>query len=80
MIEELNGKRFVICVKNDGYPASLELWKVYQSIPDSQFEKHGEIRVIDEEGEDYLYPKDYFSPVQIEQVVAERLLQKSIHE
>ena len=55
--------QFVICIKNDGYLASLELRKLYQSIPDPEAEKNNQIRVIDESGEDYLYPQEYFVSV-----------------
>jgi len=57
--------QFVICVGNKGYPASLELRKIYQVIPDKVAAKLHQIRVIDESGEDYLYPVDYFVPVQL---------------
>jgi len=53
----------VICVKNDDWPASLEKRKIYESIPDSDAAKHNQVRVIDESGEDYLYPEEYFIPV-----------------
>jgi hypothetical protein len=52
--------RFAICVNNDEYPASLELHKVYRVLPDKDAEQDGDLRVIDESGEDYLYPADYF--------------------
>ena len=55
--------RLVICIRNTDYPASLEKRKIYQAIPDSSANEHDQIRVIDESGEDYLYPKDYFIPV-----------------
>lgn len=78
MIDQLKGNRFLICVNNKGNEPSLEQWKVYKCIPDAEAEKHNEVRVIDEEGEDYLYPVDCFSPVQLESSVAEAfLLQKS---
>jgi hypothetical protein len=51
---------FVVCVKNEGYPASLELRKIYQVLPDARAVEHQMIRVIDESGEDYLYPANYF--------------------
>src|SRR5918995_713674 len=51
---------YVVCVNNEGYPASLQLGKSYQVLPDDNAEPD-EIRVIDESGEDYLYPADYFS-------------------
>ncbi|MFZ0816579.1 MAG: hypothetical protein WAM78_13725 [Candidatus Sulfotelmatobacter sp.] len=59
--------RFVVCVKNRGYAASLELSKVYQAISDNLAAELRQIRVIDESGEDYLYPQDYFVAVQIPQ-------------
>ena len=51
---------FVICVRNQGYRASLDLRKLYPVLPDEFAEEHYMIRVIDESGEDYLYPADYF--------------------
>ena len=61
--------QFVICVRNKGYPASLELRKIYQVIPDRAASRLHHLRVIDESGEDYLYPEDYFVPVQLPQAV-----------
>lgn len=60
---------FVICLANRGYAASLELRKIYQVIPDKAAAKLGQLRVIDESGEDYLYPADYFVPVRLPQAV-----------
>ena len=57
--------QFVICVKNKQYGASLELRKLYQVVPDGGAAKHHLIRVIDESGEDYLYPEDYFVTVDL---------------
>ena len=54
--------RFVVCVKNKGYAASLELRKLYQTISDDAAAKLHQTRVIDESGEDYLYPEEYFVP------------------
>ena len=51
---------FVICIDNTDYPASLEKRKIYESVPDSDEEQFGQIRVIDESGEDYLYSKELF--------------------
>ena len=56
-IEEL---QFAVCLSNDGYPASLEIGKLYPVIPDGEAASHGYLRVIDESGEDYLYPESYF--------------------
>ena len=52
--------KFIICVKNRDYEASLELWKVYSAIQDDHAKKQDLVRVIDESGEDYLFPSDYF--------------------
>ena len=57
----MNAERMT-CVRNGGYPASLELNKVYESLPDDAAEEHGLLRIVDESGEDYLYPKSYFNP------------------
>jgi hypothetical protein len=57
--------QFAICVKNKGYGASLELRKVYQVVADETAPKLHQLRVVDESGEDYLYPQDYFVPVQL---------------
>jgi len=59
--------RFVVCLKNEGYAASLELRKIYQVVGDEAAAKLHQIRVIDQSGKDYLYPEDYFVPVQLPQ-------------
>jgi len=56
--------RFAICVDNCDYPASLELRKIYRVLPDPEAARDGDLRVIDESGEDYLYPADYFVVVE----------------
>lgn len=62
-------RRFVICIENKGYAASLELCKIYQLVPDKAASSLQQVRVIDESGEDYLYPEDFFVPVQLPQAV-----------
>ena len=66
--------KFVVCIRNDDYPASLEVRKLYPLIPDADAEQHGQFRVIDESGEDYLYPAEYFRaielPIEIEESIA----------
>jgi len=57
--------RFVICIQNKGYPVALEVRKVYQTLPDAQAEERGLMRIIDESGEDYLYPEAFFVQVDI---------------
>jgi len=51
---------FAICVDNAEYPASLEARKLYEVLPDDEAASHRQLRVIDESGEDYLYPERYF--------------------
>nr|VFJ55229.1 MAG: hypothetical protein BECKFM1743C_GA0114222_101535 [Candidatus Kentron sp. FM]VFJ55773.1 MAG: hypothetical protein BECKFM1743A_GA0114220_101554 [Candidatus Kentron sp. FM]VFK10966.1 MAG: hypothetical protein BECKFM1743B_GA0114221_101624 [Candidatus Kentron sp. FM] len=77
MIGHLEGKRFVVCIDNEGNEASLEQWKIYRALPDEEADRHNEIRVIDEEGEDYLYPADSFSPVFLESVVAKTFVMRN---
>jgi hypothetical protein len=67
-------KRLVICIRNKGHAASLEKRKVYVAIPDSAAAKHGHIRVIDESGEDYLYPENFFVPVTLPQSFRKAIL------
>lgn len=63
--------QFVVCIRNDGYPASLELRKLYQVAPDTRASEHHLLRIIDESGEDYLYPADYFVGIEAPQLVLE---------
>ena len=63
---------FAICVANEGYD-DLEAWKVYQALPDAKAAGVGCIRVIDESGEDYLYPADRFVMVDFPKDVRARL-------
>jgi hypothetical protein len=57
-----NEARFVLCVPNKDYPAALKLRKVYRLLNDELESKHHQVQVIDESGEDYLYPEEYFVP------------------
>jgi hypothetical protein len=68
--------QFVVCVDNSDYPASLELHKIYRCVPDEDAESDGDIRVIDESGEDYLYSQDRFVPIKVPAVVRESLVQE----
>jgi hypothetical protein len=65
--------QFVVCLKNSGYEASLESRKIYQMLPDAEAESHKMIRVIDESGEDYLFPASLFSPISLPHALAEEL-------
>jgi len=68
---------FVVCINNDNYPASLELHKIYRVVPDEGASADGDIRVIDESGDDYLYPAFYFAPIKVPAVVEESLVRAS---
>ena len=57
--------RFAICVDNTDYPVSLELRKIYRVLADARGEQDGLVRVVDESGEDYLYPAEYFVVVRL---------------
>jgi len=67
-------QHYVVCVCNEDYPASLELRKLYPVLEDSFAADHGMLRVIDESGEDYLYPSEFFVrielPASIQQTLA----------
>ena len=66
-------KHFAICVKNDGYEGTLELRKLYEMIDDAAAEKRNHVRIVDESGEDYLYPRSWFVPVELPSSVEEQL-------
>jgi hypothetical protein len=57
--------QFVVCLDNEGYPASLEVGKLYRVIPDEQAAAHGYVRVIDESGEDYAFAATRFHPMEV---------------
>ena len=67
-------KQLVVCIHNEGYAASLEKRKIYVSLRDQAAEKHGLMRIVDESGEDYLYPKTFFRPVALPQSVRKAVL------
>ncbi|MEP7212722.1 MAG: hypothetical protein ABI791_06590 [Acidobacteriota bacterium] len=70
----MNAPKFVVCLKNDGFAASLEVGKLYQIVPDKEAEKLGGLRVIDEDGEDYLYDSEMFYPLPVPPIVAQTLI------
>ncbi len=55
-----DNRAFVLCLRNKGYAASLECRKLYAVVPDGAAARHKLVRIVDESGEDYLYPADYF--------------------
>jgi hypothetical protein len=68
-------KKLVICLDNEGYEVSLERRKIYVAIPDARAEKLGQVRIIDESGDDYLYPKDSFVEVALPQPIRRAVLE-----
>ena len=67
------GRRLTVCIDNHGYEASLEMRKLYEVIEDVDADKHGQLRVIDESGEDYLYSATFFNRVTLPASVIERI-------
>jgi len=67
-------KQFAVCLRNDGYQVSLERRKIYQVVPDPEAAKHRQVRVIDESGEDYLYPQNFFAPIELPQPIRRAVL------
>ncbi len=63
-MSEAKTKTFVMCVRNEQCE-DLDLRKVYQVLPDRKASRDGYIRIVDESGEDYLYPESYFVPVSL---------------
>lgn len=66
--------KFVVCINNDDYLASLELHKIYRVLPDEDAALDGDLRVIDESGEDYLYSAKRFVPIVVPEAVQKSLL------
>jgi hypothetical protein len=64
----------VVCINNEGYTVSLEKRKIYLALRDEQAEKRGLLRVVDESGEDYLYPKAFFRSIALPQAVKKAVL------
>ena len=67
-------KTFVICIGNTGYEVSLERRKIYETRRDTQAEQLGRLRVVDESGEDYLYPVDLFAAIELPQALRRAVL------
>ena len=68
---------YVVCVDNAHYPASLELHKIYRALPDEDARADGDLRIVDESGEDYLFPAGMFVPVNPPDQVRSSLLRAS---
>ncbi len=72
-----SNRSLYVCVKNEGYQASLELRKIYKILDDAEAHRHGQLRVIDESGEDYLYPDEFFARVDLPQSLEKKLLESA---
>lgn len=70
----MKAKQFAVCLRNDGYEVSLERRKIYQVLPDPDAAKHRQVRVIDESGEDYLCPRNFFAPIELPQPIRRAVL------
>lgn len=71
---KLQTKQLVVCIDNDGYAASLEKRKIYIALSDAKAEKHGLLRIVDESGDDYLYPKAFFRSIALPQRIRKAVL------
>jgi hypothetical protein len=69
--------KFAVCVRNEGYEASLERNKIYAVLPDEGAERDGDVRVIDESGEDYLFSADRFVAIEVPAAVKASLLKQA---
>ena len=70
-------QKFAVCVRNDGYEASLERNKIYAVLPDEDAARDGDLRVVDESGEDYLFSADRFVVIEVPSAVKASLLKAS---
>ena len=68
-------KHFAVCIRNEEYEASLDLRKIYEVLEDPEAAKHRLIRVVDEEGEDYLYPANWFLPIELPQDIEQAIVE-----
>lgn len=67
-------RHLVVCLENDGYPASLEKRKIYVAMRDAEAVRHGLLRIVDESGEDYLYPKALFREIELPAAIRRAVL------
>jgi hypothetical protein len=72
-----SSRRYVVCLSNAGYRASLIPRRIYRTLPDVEADRRGLVRVVDESGEDYLYPRKLFSAISLPKQAAERFARSS---
>jgi hypothetical protein len=71
---KMQARHLVVCIENEDYPASLEKRKIYVTLRDPAAEKEGLLRIVDESGEDYLYPKSFFRPIELPAAIKKAIL------
>jgi hypothetical protein len=76
-IEPPEAPRVAVCIRNDGYPAALERSKIYQMLPDPVGDRYDMVRIVDESGEGYLYPREFFQPIEVPPALGQELLRAS---
>jgi hypothetical protein len=69
--------RYGLCVENRGYTAALEVRKIYRLVEDASADARGLVRVVDESGEDYLYPQRFFVPIEVPRKAVKAFSKKS---
>jgi len=69
--------RYAVCVENRGNPAALEVWKIHRLLEDPPAKARGLVRVVDESGEDYLYPERFFVPIEVPHDAAKAFSRRS---
>lgn len=74
MAKSAGQQQLVVCIKNDGFAASLEKRKIYVSFRDANAEAHGLVRIVDESGEDYLFPEKFFRAIELPQALKKAIL------
>jgi hypothetical protein len=74
LMAKTQAKQLVVCIDNEGYAASLEKRKIYVALRDARAEQTGLIRIVDESGDDYLYPKSFFRSIALPSSVKKAVL------
>ena len=69
--------KLAVCIDNSGYRASLELHKIYPVVPDADAFQDGDLRIVDESGEDYLYSADRFVPIEVPRSLEQAILKRA---
>jgi hypothetical protein len=68
-------RHFSVCIRNEDHEESLELRKIYELLEDPRAEELNLVRVIDEDGEDYLYPREWFLPIELPAPIEQAILE-----